>query len=218
MKDADQANEMFDRALEECERFKGVIVTELGRMPIASERSRLASLFFCTALDHFRSITHLLDDGRYVVSAFALVRPVADASFRSVWISQFASDDEIRAGFEKNKDYRSLKRIALLMKKRFGLEDQFIDMIADEFDLLSGYVHTGVRQLKSRATASRTKEFPYRKAIAMLSASAFYLWLGACQFATSLQKGEAALRIDNAHNKFCEAIEAILQGPKVWIN
>ena len=42
MQKLDQANETFDRALEECEKFKNALVTELGGMPIASERSRLA--------------------------------------------------------------------------------------------------------------------------------------------------------------------------------
>lgn len=219
MQNVDQSNETFDRALEECEKFKNALVTELGGMPIASERSRLASLFLCIALDHFRSITHLLDDGRYVASAFALVRPVAEACFRSVWVAQFASDDEIKAKLKNEKsEYPSMKKVSHLIVKRFGTEDQFTKTIAEDYDVLCGYVHTGLRQLKSKATASRTKEFPYKKALAMLSTSAFYLWLGAFQFAMSIHKGEALLRIDKAHNELSKGIDALIEIPTIWVN
>ena len=52
----------------------------------------------------------------------------------------------------------------------------------------------------------------------MLSASAFYLWLGACQLAMSIHKGEAVLRIDKAHNKLSKAIDTLIEVPTFWVN
>jgi hypothetical protein len=52
----------------------------------------------------------------------------------------------------------------------------------------------------------------------MLSASAFYLWIGAYQFAMSVHNGEAALRIDYAHNTLSKEIETLIEVPTFWVN
>jgi len=220
MDDTQLSNESFDSAMQECEKFEAVIIDELGKLPIASERSQLAILFLSIALDHFRAIMHLLDDGRYTGSAFALARPITDAVFRAIWVAPLATDDEIRARLTNEKaEYPSPKKVSYLMKLKFNLDnDVFSETVKDDYGVLCGYVHTGLRQLKGKAAISRTKSFPYKNALTMLMRSSTYLWLGSCYFATSIRKAETAVRIDKAHDYLCEKIGYPIADTPRWVN
>jgi hypothetical protein len=203
-----ELRKLFDVAIKECETFKDLVVLELGSLTIDSKRKRLAILFLAIALDHFRAIIHLLDDGRYVTSAFALVRPLMDAAFRSIWIAHIATDDEIlEAESNTEAKYPNPRKVCQLMQIKFGDEtDELVHTISKDWKRLSGYVHTGLPQLTTKLSAGSSATFPGGRALTMLLRSSAHLCYGVSFFATSIPNVEMAQRIDKAHDLLFEKI------------
>jgi hypothetical protein len=213
--------QQLDTALRECSEFERLVGMELLNIPMDSTRQRLAFLFILIARDHFKAIIHLLDDGEFRHSAFALVRPVADASFRAIWLAHFATDDEVAfAAANQNAEYPSPKKVASLMKHKFGWsDDDLADTLKVDWAMLCGYVHTGLKQLNGRIKAGI--RFPYGEALTMLMRSATYLWFGACYVATGAKKADVALRIDAANDKLFQVVGTTALSEKVarpWVN
>jgi hypothetical protein len=198
--------EQLELAIIECSEFERLVSMEMLNFSIDTKRQQLSFLFILTARDHFKAIIHLLDDGEFRHSAFALVRPIADASFRAIWIAHFASDDEItQAASNPDTKYLGPKKVAALMKQKFGWsENDLSDTLEVDWSMLCGYVHTGLKQLNSRL---KFKDgFPHEEALTMLMRAATYLWLGACYVATGSKNAEVALRIDAANDRLFRTV------------
>lgn len=115
--------EMLEVAIQETKLFEQVVTAETLNLPMDTVRQRLSFLFVLTALQHYRAVVHLLDDGEHRYSAFALVHPIADAAMRAVWLAQFATDDQVGAA---NSDHSSKvfpqpNAISLLIQQKFEL-------------------------------------------------------------------------------------------------
>jgi hypothetical protein len=203
--------EMLEVAIQETKLFEQMVTAEILNLPIDTVRHRLSFLFVLTALQHYRAVIHLLDDGEHRYSAFALVRPIADAAMRAVWLAQFATDAEVVVG---NSDqganvFPPPKMIARLIEEKFGRDNSGLtSMFKEDWGLLSGYVHTGIQQLNERIVHNLTKPFPHKQALSMLMKSSTYLWLGACYVATGTGSINVFKRIDEANDQLFETVDS----------
>jgi hypothetical protein len=201
MSESRSAEDSLEKAIHECGRFERLITAELFNIPIDNARRNLSFLYILTARDHFKAIIHLLDDGEFRHSAFALVRPVAEAAFRAIWIAHFATDEEIAVVRKSDKaKIPSPKHVAALMKDKFEWpDDGMAKALSDDWSLLCGYVHTGSKQLQGRIKSLGI--FPYAEALQMLMTATTYLWLGVFNVATATGSNEVALKVDAAYDK-----------------
>jgi hypothetical protein len=202
-------------ALGECQTFEAAVLTGVRQLPVDSLRSQIASLFIATALDHYRSMTHLFSEERYdfATSAFALIRPVIDSAFRGVWIANFATDEDVATSLTPT-GYRTLEKKAKpdkmydLMKVRFNIQYQGVgETFKEDWKAVHGFVHTGPQQLKNRLKAAKLKKFPYEPAIAALLMGSFYIRVGAVYIALSTQNTDVALSIALAHDNLSDHVE-----------
>ena len=212
--------QQLDTAIRGCGEFERLVSMELLNIPMDSTRRRLAFLFILIARDHFKAIIHLMDDGEFRHSAFALVRPVADASFRAIWLAHFASDDEVAfAASNQDAVYPNPKKVVALMKHKGWSDDGLDDSLKVDWAMLCGYVHTGLKQLNGRLYSGI--RFPYGEALMMLMRSATYLSFGACYVATGAKNVQVALRIDAANDKLFQMVgtTAVLENiARPWVN
>ncbi|MGA7156469.1 MAG: hypothetical protein WBY53_06470 [Acidobacteriaceae bacterium] len=197
--------EMLEVAIQESKLFEQMVTAELCNLPIDTVRRQLSFLLVLTALQHYRAVIHLLDDGEHRYSAFALVRPIADAAMRAVWLAQFATDDQVMAA---NSDHSanmfpSSNEIARLIEQKWGLNSKYFKQ---DWTTLSGYVHTGIQQLNERMIYNPTNPFPHKQALSMLMKSSTYLWLGACYVATGAGNINVFKRIDEANDKLFKTV------------
>jgi hypothetical protein len=221
MNETSHIEQQLDTAISECGEFERLVSMELLNLPMDTTRRRLAFLFILIARDHFKAIIHLLDDGEFRHSAFALVRPVADASFRAIWLAHFASDDEVAlAASNQDAEYPNPKKVVALMKQKFGWSGNDLDnTVKEDWAMLCGYVHTGLRQLNGRLKSGI--RFPYGEALTMLMRSATYLWFGACYVATGAKNAQVALRIDAANDRLFQKVGTTAVSENIvrpWVN
>jgi hypothetical protein len=201
--------EMLEVAIQETKLFEQMVTAEMLNLPMDTVRRQLSFLFVLTALQHYRAVIHLLDDGAHRFSAFALVRPIADAAMRAVWLAQFATDAEVvKAKSDLGANvFPPSKMIARLIEEKFGPDNSALaSMFKEDWSLLSGYVHTGIQQLNERIIYNPTKPFPHKQALSMLMKSSTYLWLGACYVATGTGNVDVCKRIDEANDKLFESV------------
>lgn len=112
----------------------------------------LVAAFFSLSLEHHGAILHLIREGQFDGSAFALVRPLIDAAYRAHWIYSCAKP-EIVLRIKKGDDvYPGLTNIASEIEKRSDAGGIFAT-IGPYLRALHGYTHGGLEQLGRRFDA-----------------------------------------------------------------
>ena len=106
----------------------------------------LVAAFFSLSLEHHGAILHLIREGQFDGSAFALVRPLIDAAYRAHWIYACAKP-EIVLRIKKGEDvYPGLPNMASEIEKRSDAGGIFAT-IGPYLRALHGYTHGGLEQL-----------------------------------------------------------------------
>ena len=105
---------------------------------------------------HHRSIVLLLEKGIYS-SAFALLRPLIDAVYRGLWISQVASEEEVIKVF--NTEYKFNQKTYELINEidKYNNTDIFHKRYKQISPFLHGMTHGGIEQLTRQF--SRNEDF-----------------------------------------------------------
>jgi hypothetical protein len=117
-----KSHDYLDELLAKSSEFARTVAEEIGKLPTGTERRKVVLLLLASALTHYRAINFLLDDGRYIASALALVRSVADASFRAIWIARLATDDEFSAAWNSDdpKKWPNPRKVTELLQAEFN--------------------------------------------------------------------------------------------------
>jgi hypothetical protein len=211
--------EYFDELLKKSSEFAVIVAEEIGNLSANTERRKVAILLLASALSHYRAINFLLDDGRNIESASALVRSVADASFRAIWIAKIASDKEVFAAFESDDaKWPNPKKIteclqSLLNQKVPGE----LEIIQRLWGNLSGFIHTGSKQLQN-IMRYHSLGYPDAIRVRIITGSSLYLSYGACIAASSFDALGAATRMDGEFEALYEFGEEILRPTKSTVN
>lgn len=122
---------------------------------LSSVRNRLAGACFDIAMEHQRAIVVLAHKELYG-SAFSLLRPVAEAYVRGVWLHKCASEDQLdKFAQDKVPDFVSL--VAAVEKLESHKEGVLSKMRLTSWRLMNDYTHTGYVQICSRLTADSIK-------------------------------------------------------------
>lgn len=115
----------------------------------STNKIRLLFLFLSVALEHQDSILLLLSAGNNTGSAFALMRPLIETSYRALWIYACASDEAVTAIETGKEPYPSFKAMADMVDEGCGLEG-VVSRMKDAWKMLCGYAHTGLEQFGRR--------------------------------------------------------------------
>jgi hypothetical protein len=106
-------------------------------------RTRVALACFAIAQQHHSSIVLLLSHPNPMPSsAFSLLRPLAEATFRGFWIARCASDEQINnviSGAKKQIDTASIVRQLI---ESNDLQDKFPNWYQSVWPNLSSHIHT----------------------------------------------------------------------------
>jgi hypothetical protein len=177
---------------------------------IPNARKLLCVFLLAIALNHYRTINFLLTDGRYVASAKVLIRSVADASFRSIWISNFATDEKIfEAISSDNLKWPAPRDVTELLQKKLAHQlPSELELVKRRWGQLSGFVHTGASELRDHAKY-HAQGYPDEISIRIIAEASLYLSYGACLTANSIPRLDIAVRIFDAADaleQFCELV------------
>jgi len=106
-------------------------------------RSRVALGCFAVAQQHHSGIVVLLSHPQPLhSSAFTLLRPMAEATFRGFWVARCASDEKVEnilSGAKKQVDTATIVRELLAAVAPTGAHDGFYQRV---WPSLSAYTHT----------------------------------------------------------------------------
>lgn len=113
----------------------------------------LVAALFSLTLEHHGAILYLLKAGRFDGSAFTLVRPLVDGTYRAHWIYACAKPD-IVVRIKNGEDvYPGLINMATEVEKKSDAGGVFA-AIAPYIHALHGYTHGGIEQLGRRFNAA----------------------------------------------------------------
>lgn len=113
----------------------------------------LVAALFSLTLEHHGAILHLLKAGQFDGSAFTLVRPFVDGTYRAHWIYACAKPD-IVVRIKNGEDvYPGLINMATEVEKKSDAGGIFA-AIAPYIHALHGYTHGGIEQLGRRFDAA----------------------------------------------------------------
>lgn len=113
----------------------------------------LVAALFSLTLEHHGAILHLLKAGQFDGSAFTLVRPLVDGTYRAHWIYACAKPD-IVVRIKNGEDvYPGLVNMATEVEKKSDAGGIFA-AIRPYIHALHGYTHGGIEQLGRRFDAA----------------------------------------------------------------
>ena len=113
----------------------------------------LVAALVSLTLEHHGAILHLLRAGQFDGSAFTLLRPLVDGTYRAHWIYACAKPD-IVVRIKNGEDvYPGLINMATEVEKKSDAGGIFA-AIAPYINALHGYTHGGIEQLGRRFDAA----------------------------------------------------------------
>lgn len=130
----------LDEAKRQAEHYGG----QLHGLRLNSDaRSRVAFACFAVAQQHHSAILILLDRATPLeATAFALLRPMLEATLRGEWVLHCATDDQVRTfalGGKKQLDMASV--ISALEKENPGSDAHRV-LYQNNWQIMSAYTHT----------------------------------------------------------------------------
>jgi hypothetical protein len=114
------------------------------------EYSTTVAGFIDQAIEHVEAI-NLLVRSNINGSAFALVRPVAEALVRGVWFTACATQDQVLKFRKEDKIDPSFGDMSAAIDQTCGI-DFFADFKKRNWNPLNSYTHTGILQIGRRFT------------------------------------------------------------------
>lgn len=157
----DKVHELFEAA----ENLRIATVATLHRAPSTSERITLVGAYLDTVIEHHESVTMLIRACRYG-SAFALARPIYEATLRGCWVNACASEEEVRQLRRADHHDRIIPRFGdLLSKLAVAYKLNEVQNSKTKWEALCSYTHTGLRQLGRRGFRGARQHGYSRKAI-----------------------------------------------------
>ena len=122
----------------------------------ADERSLLAAGCFDVALEHQGAIA-VLYNAQLHGSAFALLRVLAEALVRGLWLLNCASETELQK-FKKGKVDKTFDELVKEVEATFGATNGALSGFKKSaWAALNGFTHTGFHQVSRRHTAGRVE-------------------------------------------------------------
>jgi hypothetical protein len=142
----DRVHELLDAA----ENLRMATVATLHRAPSTGERATLVGAYLDTVIEHHESVTMLVRTCRYG-SAFALARPIYEATLRGCWVNACASEEEVRQLRSADHHETIIPRFGdLLSKLAVAYKLTEVQNLKTKWEALCSYSHTGLRQLGRR--------------------------------------------------------------------
>jgi hypothetical protein len=130
-----------------------LIVDELAGTYPADERIEIFSLFMSIAGSHQEAIIVLADHDRLAGSAYALLRPLAEAVYRGLFTAFRAAPAQIDAIRSGGEPYGRFNPLAESLDGVFGTDQLFANFGGESWTALNGYTHGGLEQLRNRINA-----------------------------------------------------------------
>jgi len=120
-------------------------------------RSLIAAGCFDMALEHQAAIA-LLVEKQHNGSALALMRVIAEAFIRGMWIARCATDEEVERFQKDNEPQKSLRTLVTEVETAVGNEtDTLSNMVKKQWSTLCSFTHTGFRQIVRRYSGALLK-------------------------------------------------------------
>lgn len=180
--------ERLDKLLDASRSFTSTVTTALGKLSPTTERENGAYQLLVVSLNHYRCINSLLEDDRFITSALALRRIVMDSSFRSVWISRFASDAKVSKALNSDKAMPPPKKVAKLLQEHWKQPNPVeLEAIQTMWGRLSSYVHTGSSVLENLSRYHQQGPHREKVQIYIVRLSSLFLTNGAYLTASKFQ-------------------------------
>jgi hypothetical protein len=151
--------------------------------------------FIAQGIEHHSAILSLLRSG-LVGSGFALVRSLVEILVRGVWMTECATDAQVKKFREQDKLDLTLGEMSDAIDKASGI-DSFHDLKTRSWDALNSYTHTGILQLGRRFTGDKL-ESSYKdgEQIEVLRMSTVSILLLVRFFLMRHRQKEAAVEVD----------------------
>lgn len=119
-------------------------------------RYLIAAACFDTVLEHQAAVA-LLAKSELYGSAHALLRVIAESFIRGMWFARCATDDEV-ATFQKDELEKGIRTLVREVEAALGnATDMLSQMIAQRWNSLCSFAHTGFKQVRRRYTGAMLK-------------------------------------------------------------
>jgi len=180
--------ELLDKLLDASRSFASTVTAALGKLSPTTEREKGAYQLLVVSLNHYRCINSLFEDDRFITSALALRRIIMDTSFRSVWISRFASETKVSKALNSDKAMPPPKKVAKLLQEHWKEPNPVeLEAIQAMWGRLSGYVHTGSTVLENLSKYHQHGPHREKVQIHIVRLSSLFLTNGAYLTASKFQ-------------------------------
>ena len=114
-------------------------------------RQRVAYACYPIAREHYSAILLLLllqQDSPSYATAFALLRPVMEATLRGEWIAECASDEQIKNFALGGKKQLDMSSLVTALQKKSSTNNMHSVLYRDLWPIISAYTHTYEHQLQ----------------------------------------------------------------------
>ena len=109
----------------------------------ADFRSRVALACFAIAQQHHAAILILLTNTPPLhATAFALLRPLMEATLRGEWISHCATDEQVKSFASGHKKQLDMSSLIKALEKKLGDLNVHENLYQNTWPVLSAYTHT----------------------------------------------------------------------------
>lgn len=112
-------------------------------------RQRVAYACYAIAQEHYSAILLLLQqDPPSYATAFALLRPVLEATLRGEWVVECASDEQIKSFVLGGKKQLDMSSLVDALQKKSDSDNMHRVLYKDLWPIISAYTHTYEHQLQ----------------------------------------------------------------------
>lgn len=112
-------------------------------------RSRVALACFAVAQQHHSAILILLDrPSPLQAAAFALLRPLMEATLRGEWVLHCATDDQVRSFVQGDKQQLDMASVIRALEKINPGSEAHRILYLDNWKIVSAYTHTFEYQIQ----------------------------------------------------------------------
>jgi hypothetical protein len=112
-------------------------------------RERVAYACYSIAREHYSAIVLLLQqEPPSYATAFALLRPVLEATLRGEWLVECASDDQVKTFALGGKKQLDMSSLVEKLQKNSGSTNMHSVLYKDLWSIVSAYTHTYEHQIQ----------------------------------------------------------------------
>jgi hypothetical protein len=132
-------------------------------------RDAISASLVSIARQHYKTIFYSIKNHHQYNSAFALLRPLVDATYRGIWVMIVSTDNQVERINNRTKQFASTKELSNKIDKKEGVEEIFHKRYYDNSLLLHGMTHGGMELISRQMNKGHIEpNFEDKELIALL--------------------------------------------------